>query len=721
MLLEVNIFACLENIKVIVNMSVRSKVNVRYACLMILGLGFCCLFLFYGQSLQSEEKKTVSLLNLDSVLNLPKTIIENGYSKPSKLIATDLNCKMYSCFDVYKCGSFGSSHVTVYLYPLTEFVDPNSEPISPPISREFYELYATIASSKFHVDNPKEACLFIPPIDLLNQNGLNVQGISLALASLSFWNHGSNHMLFNMLPGRAPDYSTTLDASCDKAIIAGGGFSHWTYRSGFDISIPVFSSIASNAKLNKEPEFRKWLLTSAQVNLHNEYHQELELLANENHEFLLLQSCRNAPEDVSSALMARCNGDKQMQYPHILQDSTFCLILPTLRLGDALLSEALMVGCIPVIACDTYILPFSEVLDWKRAAIVVQEKNLGNIMGILKSISMLQIQSMRKQGKFIYDKYFSSVSIIALTTLQIINDRIFPDTALSYDDWNTSPDHTSVHSPLFLPIAPPANSGFTAVILAYDRIESLFQLVSSVDKVPSLKMIIVVWNNQEKTYPPKKEWPLIEHHLKVITTSANKLSNRFFPYSEIETEAVLAIDDDIIMLTSDEIEFGYQVWREFPDRIVGFPSRLHVWTENGKLKYESEWKNDVSIVLTGAAFYHNYFNHLYTYKMPGDIREWVNQHMNCEDIAMNFIVSNHTGKGPIKVTPRKKFKCSECATGGSLSLDETHMVERSTCINYFVDLYGMLPLKSVDFRADPVLYKDDFPDKLKQFPNMGML
>ena len=47
--------------------------------------------------------------------------------------------------------------------------------------------------------------------------------------------------------------------------------------------------------------------------------------------------------------------------------------------------------------------------------------------------------------------------------------------------------------------------------------------------------------------------------LKVVRTKENKLSNRFFPYDEIETEAVLAIDDDIIMLTSDELQFGYEV------------------------------------------------------------------------------------------------------------------------------------------------------------------
>lgn len=41
---------------------------------------------------------------------------------------------------------------------------------------------------------------------------------------------------------------------------------------------------------------------------------------------------------------------------------------------------------------------------------------------------------------------------------------------------------------------------------------------------------------------------------------------------------------------------------------------------------------------------------MYTTAMPGDIKEWVDEHMNCEDIAMNFLVANITGKAPIKVS-----------------------------------------------------------------------
>ena len=57
----------------------------------------------------------------------------------------------------------------------------------------------------------------------------------------------------------------------------------------------------------------------------------------------------------------------------------------------------------------------------------------------------------------------------------------------------------------------------------------------------------------------------------MIQTSANLLSNRFYPYPEIDTECVLSLDDDITMLSADELEFGYQIWREFPDRYTALP------------------------------------------------------------------------------------------------------------------------------------------------------
>ncbi|CAO2579792.1 Ext2 [Lemmus lemmus] len=518
---------------------------------------------------------------------------------------------------------------------------------------------------------------------------------------------------------------TSLFKHSPRALLAGGGFSTWTYRQGYDVSIPVFSPLSTEVALpEKAPGPRRYFLLSSQMAIHPEYREDLEALqAKHKESVLVLDKCTNLSEGALS-VRKRCHQHQIFDYPQVLQEATFCVVLRGARLGQAVLSDVLQAGCVPVVIADSYILPFSEVLDWKRASVVVPEEKMSDTYSILQNIPQRQIEEMQRQARWFWEAYFQSIKAIALATLQIINDRIYPYAAISYEEWNDPPSvkWTSVSNPLFLPLIPPQSQGFTAIVLTYDRVESLFRVITEVSKVPSLSKLLVVWNNQNKNPPEESLWPKIRVPLKVVRTAENKLSNRFFPYDEIETEAVLAIDDDIIMLTSDELQFGYEVWREFPDRLVGYPGRLHLWDhEMNKWKYESEWTNEVSMVLTGAAFYHKYFNYLYTYKMPGDIKNWVDAHMNCEDIAMNFLVANVTGKAVIKVTPRKKFKCPECTAIDGLSLDQTHMVERSECINKFASVFGTMPLKVVEHRADPVLYKDDFPEKLKSFPNIGSL
>uniref|UniRef100_A0A8C2W053 Exostosin-2 n=1 Tax=Chinchilla lanigera TaxID=34839 RepID=A0A8C2W053_CHILA len=655
----------------------KTKHRIYYVALfsvVLLGLLATGVFQFWPHSIEASgdwavEKRSAAL----PVVRLPSDspVPERG----------DLSCRMHTCFDVYRCGFNPKNKIKVYIYSLKKYVDELGVPVSDTISREYNELLSAIADSDYYTEDISRACLFVPSIDLLSQHALRIRETAQALAQLSRWDRGTNHLLFNMLPGGPPDYNTALDVPRDRALLAGGGFSTWTYRQGYDVSIPVYSPLSAEVALpEKEPGPRRYFLLSSQMAVHPEYREELEALqAKHGEAVLVLDKCTNLSEGVLS-VRKRCHKHQVFDYPQVLQEATFCVVLRGARLGQAVLSDVLQAGCVPVIIADSYILPFSEVLDWKRASVVVPEEKIADVYSILQSIPRRQIEEMQRQK------------------------------------WS------SVSNPLFLPLIPPQSQGFTAIVLTYDRVESLFRVITEVSKVPSLSKLLVVWNNQNKNPPEDSLWPKIRVPLKVVRTAENKLSNRFFPYDEIETEAVLAIDDDIIMLTSDELQFGYEVWREFPDRLVGYPGRLHLWDhEMNKWKYESEWTNEVSMVLTGAAFYHKYFNYLYTYKMPGDIKNWVDAHMNCEDIAMNFLVANVTGKAVIKVTPRKKFKCPECTAIDGLSLDQTHMVERSECINKFASVFGTMPLKVVEHRADPVLYKDDFPEKLKSFPNIGSL
>lgn len=93
-----------------------------------------------------------------------------------------------------------------------------------------------------------------------------------------------------------------------------------------------------------------------------------------------------------------------------------------------------------------------------------------------------------------------------------------------------------------------------------------------------------------------------------------------------------------------------RVWREQRDRVVGFPGRFHALDLNhGGWLYNSNYSCELSMVLTGAAFIHKYYLYLYSYWLPQAIRDKVDQYMNCEDIAMNFLVSHVTNKPPVKV------------------------------------------------------------------------
>ncbi|CAH2047506.1 unnamed protein product, partial [Iphiclides podalirius] len=385
----------------------------------------------------------------------------------------------------------------------------------------------------------------------------------------------------------------------------------------------------------------------------------------------------------------------------------FCLVVGSARLTQSVLMDLLAAQCIPIIIADTVVLPFNSHLDWHRTSLYIPEENIKNLLRIVHSVSNERRGELYWQLRWVYERYFASIEKITLTTLEIINEKVFPLAARMYEDWNM-PEHLyGPVNPLFLPVTAPKSPGFTAVILTYDRVDSLFTLIRKLVRTPSLAKILVVWNNQRKAPPPSSEWPVINKPLKVIRTRENKLSNRFYPYDEIETECQLTIDDDIIMLTPDELEFGFDVWREFPDRIVGFPSRLHVWDNaTASWKYHSEWTNQISMVLTGAAFHHKIWSWYYTHKMPAEIRDWVDEIFNCEDIAMNFLVANVTRKPPIKVTPRKKFKCPECTAAEALSADARHMAQRSACVHRFATAYGRMALSSVEFRADPLQYRE---------------
>jgi hypothetical protein len=66
----------------------------------------------------------------------------------------------------------------------------------------------------------------------------------------------------------------------------------------------------------------------------------------------------------------------------------------------------------------------------------VSERNLPKLMDIIRQVTAERRRSLQRQTEFLWQNYMSSMRVITLTTLQIINDRFFPQSARSYDEWN---------------------------------------------------------------------------------------------------------------------------------------------------------------------------------------------------------------------------------------------------------------------------------------------
>lgn len=131
---------------------------------------------------------------------------------------------------------------------------------------------------------------------------------------------------------------------------------------------------------------------------------------------------------------------KKYVYPDILKQSIFCLVFRGERMGQFVLLEALAANCIPVVVIDSPVMPFGNVIDWKRAAIFIMEEYLHTLMDVLRDVSEEKIAEMRRQIRFLYSRYFSSLRKITETTLDIIQDRVYPHWTRTYDDWNLRPN-----------------------------------------------------------------------------------------------------------------------------------------------------------------------------------------------------------------------------------------------------------------------------------------
>ncbi|EPB68027.1 EXTL2, alpha-1,4-N-acetylhexosaminyltransferase [Ancylostoma ceylanicum] len=408
-------------------------------------------------------------------------------------------------------------------------------------------------------------------------------------------------------------------------------------------------------------------------------------------------------------------------------------------------------------------------IDWRLASIRFHPARFPELHFIIRSLEMAEVLELRRMGRFFFERYLGDNRAVVRALLASLREKLeipSPPEALakavplfnnsftapiltpinvpplddeylgplegavdsasylhnfsslsmySYHSWNVIGQPGISFEFLAQSVDPPTESEFypdsnIVVLLTYNRDAVLATSLERLHRLPYLNKVIVVWNNIARE--PMGAWPRLHVPVEFIKVTTNSLNNRFVPWDRITTEAVLSLDDDID-LKQHEIVFAFRVWRENRHRIVGFPARHHARYDD-QMYYNSNHTCQLSIILTGAAFLHKSYLHAYTHQMPEAIRRHVDDVMNCEDIAMNFLVSHITREPPIKTTSKWTLRCPTCAE--TLSQDESHFHERHECIRLFTRIYGYNPLKFSQFRADSVLFKTRLPpDKQKCF------
>lgn len=245
---------------------------------------------------------------------------------------------------------------------------------------------------------------------------------------------------------------------------------------------------------------------------------------------------------------------------------------------------------------------------------------------------------------------------------------------------------------------------FAVAINTYRRPDMLREAVQhyaeTCGRETGVSQVFVIWAEQTSHIPSSDSF--FDNHLRgqtvsnrssvyVLKKEKDSLNSRFEPIPQLETDAVFMVDDDL-RVACPSLRNAFQAWKAHPDSMVGYYPRLasppRGESSSKQLVYHTWpvvfWKQSFNLVLTKASFLHSKYLELYTNDQlfPRAVKDHVDKHMNCEDIAMSMLVANYTKyqtgipAHPIYV----EGSVSDKGLMGGISTGSGHMTTRSDCL-----------------------------------------
>ena len=221
-----------------------------------------------------------------------------------------------------------------------------------------------------------------------------------------------------------------------------------------------------------------------------------------------------------------------------------------------------------------------------------------------------------------------------------------------------------------------------------EREQMLIALALHYSAMKVVNKVRVLWGNTEQRpellLSHVKSTKNLGHKIEVIITPADDLNDRFLPFTPPHELRCIIIADDDIYIDEITVTAAHAIWMNHQTQIVGLFPRAHT-LKSEKLVYDSNPKDRYSMILTKFMILDSVYLHAYSNDMPASVRDYVREKRNCEDIAMNYLVTYVTRKAPIYLRDYKKIDF-----GGKTSIYNRpgHIDARDECMQQIPELLG---------------------------------
>lgn len=271
------------------------------------------------------------------------------------------------------------------------------------------------------------------------------------------------------------------------------------------------------------------------------------------------------------------------------------------------------------------------------------------------------------------------------------------------------------------------SNGFSLMMNGFhpERIFLMREILAQYCKVPALRKVYINWGGDPSQAPATSNFTC-DVPIEVLISQTSSLTARFDAPKSLETSSVLIADDDILVDPQD-VQFVFDAFERNPNRLVGIFGRDFDFVENSDGKKVLKYVNRVdsySVLLTKFLFVNRKYLDAFRTMVPRATMKYIDEVNNCEDIALNFIVTIMGGPEPLAVNVTAKdfgdsraytYELDSSATGRQdqedmlvsagkqtgLSFRSTHKDQRSICLQRFQQDFGGLFLKKSHATVTP--------------------